>query len=81
MITSSGAVCDVCGHYILPITGDELVNHFTVKQVDKPMICCNPCKSAVQNCGGEWAKLPDGPLRKLFSDESNKREQEAKMKT
>ena len=33
MITESGALCDVCGHYILPLREDERVNHFRVPAI------------------------------------------------
>lgn len=66
MITSSGAICDVCGHHILPLNPDERVHTFSVKQVDRDLHCDNKCKEAVQNCGGNWENLPAGPLRSLF---------------
>ena len=67
MITSSGAVCDVCGKYILPLLDEERVNEFTVAQIpDKTLQCDNACKETVLNLGGGWTKLPAGPLRTAY---------------
>ena len=68
MITSSGAVCDVCGHYILPLNPDEKVNLFGVKGIDRELCCHNKCKESVLSCGKDWEKLPHGPLRKVFEE-------------
>lgn len=73
MITSSGAKCDVCGKYILPLNPDELVNTFSVAQIPgKELHCDNACKEAVLNCGGDWQKLPYGPLRKAYEEAAAK---------
>lgn len=69
MITSSGAVCDVCGKHILPIDPDERVNIFSVAQIPgKELHCHNKCKESVLKCEGDWQKLPEGPLRKVYED-------------
>lgn len=66
-------MCDVCGKYILPLNPDELVNTFSVAQIpDKELHCDNACKDAVLNCGGDWQKLPDGPLRKAYEEAAAK---------
>jgi hypothetical protein len=68
MITQSGPVCDVCGKYILP-GFDESVNFFTVSQLPGSQLCCHDkCKEAVLGCGGNWEKLPEGPLRKGYEE-------------
>lgn len=73
MITSSGAMCDVCGHYILPVDPDEKVNFFGVQQIPGTELCChNKCKIAVLDCGGDWEKLPPGPLRAAYEEASIK---------
>ena len=62
-------MCDVCGSYILPLDPNELVNFFGVEQLPGQKLCChNKCKDAVLACGGEWQKLPDGPLRKCYEE-------------
>ena len=61
-ITSSGAFCDICDKYILPI-GDEMVNFFGVKGIDRELHCHNDCKKILQDIKGDWKKLPEGNLR------------------
>lgn len=62
-------MCDVCGKYIMPINPNELVNTFSVAQIPgKELHCDNKCKQAIQDCGGDWQKLPDGPLRKAYEE-------------
>lgn len=74
MITSSGAKCDVCGKFILPIDPDELVNTFSVAQIPgRELYCHNACKAAVLNCRGYWEKLPAGPLRLAFEEASREK--------
>ena len=68
MITSSGAKCDVCGRYILPIDPDELVHTFKVSGINKDLHCDNACKQKIIDCGSDWNKLPEGPLRKAFEE-------------
>jgi hypothetical protein len=65
MITSSGAKCDVCGKFILPFPG-ELVNCFGITCIKEELHCDNACKKILQEIGGEWIKLPYGPLRRVF---------------
>lgn len=67
-ITSSGAKCDVCGDYILPIMGDELVHTFRVTGIVQVLHCCEKCKKLVKEIGKKWWKLPQGPLRKVFEE-------------
>ena len=72
MITSSGAVCDVCGKYILPILPDEMVNFFGVKGIKEKLCCDNACKKLLLSIGNDWKKLPpEGNLYKAFN-EANK---------
>ena len=66
MITSSGAKCDVCGDYILPLDPEERVNMFDVWGIRRTLHCHNKCKEAVLACGQEWTLLPIGPLRTGF---------------
>ena len=74
-ITSSGALCDVCGNYILPLDPEERVHPFSIKGVKPdPLHCCNACKAILEGAGGDWGKLPDGPLRKLFQEAAAKEE-------
>lgn len=64
-------MCDVCGSYILPIDPGESVNFFSVAQLPGKELCChNKCKDAVLACGGDWQKLPTGPLRKAYEEAS-----------
>lgn len=65
-------MCDVCGHYILPMP-EELVNFFGVQQLPGQQLCChNKCKQAILDCNGDWQKLPDGPLRKGYEEAAAK---------
>ena len=68
MITSSGAKCDVCGKYILPLDPEERVHHFGVKGIDKTLCCDNACKKILKQIGSDWKKLPNGPLKKAFQE-------------
>ncbi len=68
MITSSGAVCDVCGQYILPLDPEERVHSFTVTGITRTLHCGNRCKQALLDAGSDWTKLPDGPLRTAFEE-------------
>ena len=68
MITSSGAKCDVCGCYILPLNPKELVHTFKVKGIDKDLHCDNSCKQKIIECKSDWKKLPEGPLKKVFQN-------------
>lgn len=73
MITSSGAKCDVCGTFILPLDPDELVNTFSVSQIPgRELHCDNKCKQAILDCGGDWQKLPIGPLREAYEEAAAK---------
>lgn len=76
MITSSGAICDVCDKYILPLVDlegkDEMVNLFIVKGIKEELHCHNDCKKLLQSIGKDWTKLPEGRLRKAFEDFNNK---------
>ena len=66
-ITSSGAKCDVCGNFILPLDPDERVHSFSCKgMTPDPMHCCNECRAILESARGDWTKLPDGPMRKAF---------------
>jgi hypothetical protein len=69
VITSSGAKCDVCGNYILPISEDEMVNSFGIDQFPGMTFHCdNKCKEAIIATEGDWTKLPPGPIRKAYED-------------
>ena len=63
-ITSSGAICDVCGKYILLDT----IHKFKVTGIEGILICHTECKSALTDCQGDWRKLPEGRLRQAFKD-------------
>jgi len=74
MITSSGAVCDICGKYILPIDPDELVNCFSVKGIKETLHCDNKCKQLLLSINNDWTKLPkEGRLYKAFEEQNEKR--------
>jgi hypothetical protein len=75
MITSSGALCDVCGKYILPLLSmfgleeTERVNEFKVKGITEILHCDNKCKELLQTIGKDWTKLPkEGRLYKVFAE-------------
>jgi hypothetical protein len=70
MITSSGAICDICGHYILPIDPKELVNCFKVKGIEEMLHCDNKCKELLQNINKDWTK--QGRLYKAFKEHNEK---------
>ena len=71
MLTPSGPQCDVCGNYILPI-GEERVNHFTVPGIKSELMCDNKCKAKVIDAtnAGDFMLLPDGPLKRIFIENS-----------
>ena len=72
MITSSGAVCDVCGHYFLPLPDDlarhriyEQVNFFNVIGVEQELCAHNRCRDLLRTIK-RWEDLPDGPLKTAY---------------
>ena len=69
MITSSGAKCDVCGNYILPLDPDEMVHGFGIPGIRGTLHCDNKCKALLETIGSDWKQLPAGPLRKVFEDQ------------
>jgi hypothetical protein len=72
MITSSGANCDVCGDFILPL-GNEMVNFFRVKGILEELHCHNECKELLQSIGNDWKKLPvKGRLYNAFREANEK---------
>ncbi len=69
MITSSGAVCDVCGEYILPLDPEERVNCFGIKGIKETLHCDNKCKELLLTIKNDWTKLPKaGRLYKVFAE-------------
>lgn len=75
-ILSSGAFCDVCDKYILPLVDkegkSEMVNTFRIKGIVKELHCHNDCKKLLQSIGGDWEKLPDGNIRRAFEEHEKK---------
>lgn len=69
-ITSSGAICDICGSYILPGIS-KLVHPFKCKGIDKMLHCDDKCKIILEKAleKGNWKLLPDGPLKKVFENQ------------
>jgi len=61
MITSAGALCDVCDKYILL---DKSVNPFKVTGCDTTLHCHDKCKQILLD--GDYTKLPDGRLKRSF---------------
>ena len=72
MITSSGAMCDVCGKYILPVQPGERVNNFAVVGIKQALHCDNACRKLVEQsfAAKDWKLLPHGPLRKVFEKQA-----------
>lgn len=78
MITSSGAIYDVCGKYILPVDPNELVNFFRMKGIDEDLHCDNKCKELLQliMINKDWRKLPkEGRLYQAFADYYSKKDE------
>jgi hypothetical protein len=70
MITSSGAICDVCGNYILPLDPNEMVNFFGIKGIKETLHCDNKCKKLLLSINNDWTKLPkEGRLYKAFAEQ------------
>lgn len=64
-LTKAGPICDVCGKFILLDNYDT----FTQKGVNATLHCHVPdCKQAIIDADGDWAKLPPGPLRDMFTE-------------
>jgi hypothetical protein len=79
MITSSGAICDVCGKYILPLLSlfgleeTERVNEFKIKGIEEVLHCDNKCKELIKSIGKDWTKLPpEGRIYKAFAEYKEK---------
>jgi len=72
-ITSSGAICDVCGDYILPIDEIEAVHPFKIKGIKQTLHCDNKCVALLIKIGTDWTKLPQtGNLYKIFEEHNTK---------
>ena len=67
-LTSSGYKCDVCGQYILGLTEDDLAHPFKLSTFNNLLHGCNICIKIVKELdgGGDWKRLPDGPLRRAY---------------
>lgn len=80
-ITSSGAVCDICGSFILPGMSDS-VNPFKCKGVKEMLHCHDDCKPKVLEAlkTKDWKMLPRGPLRMAFEQDEKKGEKNEKTK-
>jgi len=61
-ITSSGVVCDVCGHYILL---EEYLS-FSVRGCKTELHCHEKCKAVIEAAMDDWHKLPQGPMRHMY---------------
>jgi hypothetical protein len=72
VITSSGAVCDVCGKYILPVQPGEMVNNFAIVGILNTLHCDNACRGLVERAmkTKDWKLLPHGPLRGVFEKQA-----------
>jgi hypothetical protein len=70
-ITKAGLMCDVCGQFILPLF-DEGFERFGVKGIDNELQCHIKCKESIIQAGTDWKNLPEGPLKKAFTDAVNK---------
>jgi hypothetical protein len=68
-ITSHGPKCDICGKYILL----EPVDEFTMAAIEQKMHCHQECGEILLNCGQDWTKLPNGPLRKVFEKHNTRK--------
>lgn len=75
-ILSSGAFCDVCDKYILPLIdkegNNEMVNCFRIKGINKDLHCHNDCRKLLISIGKDWKKLPDGNIKRAFEEYENK---------
>jgi len=85
-ILSSGAFCDVCDNYILPLVDkegkDEMVNCFGVKGISQELHCHNDCKKLLLSIGKDWEKLPkEGRLYKAFFEQNYKKESPHDLQT
>jgi hypothetical protein len=65
MLTQHGPKCDVCGDYILPGIHDA-VHWFAITGIEQQLCCHTACRQAICDCGGDWQKLPPGPLRVAY---------------
>ena len=72
MITSSGAKCDVCGKYILPVQPGEMVNNFAIVGIKQALHCDNACRVLVEQAikVKDYKLLPHGPLREVFEKQA-----------
>lgn len=70
--------CAVCGdNFALEIMMNRRIKSFKVNGIEEELYCHNRCdKTLKKNTkdGGKWEDLPEGPLRKVFSEANNKKE-------
>lgn len=70
-IVKSGMICDVCGfHVLLEPTFERL----KVSGIEQELHCHNKCRKPVEEAGGDWTKLPEGPLKVAFAEAAAKLE-------
>jgi len=77
-ITSSGPKCDVCGEYIFGLTPDDLMYPFSCTGIKQELHSCKDCKKIIEEIGSDWAKLPEGPLKKVFTNNPDKKQEVGK---
>lgn len=58
-------MCDICGHYILPIF-NKAIHRITVEQTVNVLDTCDKCYELMFKGVEDWHNLPDGPLRKAL---------------
>lgn len=72
-ITKAGVLCDVCGMYcVTEMLLGEGIEQFSIKGIANMLHCDEKCKQVLIDCGSDWTKLPNGPLRKVFEDQEAK---------
>jgi hypothetical protein len=48
------------------------IEEFGIKGIQNRMHCDDKCKQLLIECGNDWKKLPEGPLKKVFAEQSAK---------
>ncbi len=65
-LTSSGLMCDVCNNFIFGLFEGDVGHEFSCKGIEERLHACKKCKKVLEECGGDWTKLPEGRLRRAF---------------
>ncbi len=67
MIGIPGTRCDICGEmFLTEMLMGTSVPSFTLVGCDQKLHAHKDCFKEIKKCGGDWKKLPNGPIRIMY---------------